>query len=427
MAQSLAAGRGFVVAPSLPAVDVPSVPGQDGRRYSKYGLGEPLLLLPAALAGRGNQRLVERLAAYEQALFAALAVLFFFLLAGAAGFAEAAAAGFALVFAFGSPELAYAHDQFDVTASGAALLAAVWLWLRGSAAGAGAAAAGALLIRTGNLATVLPLAVWIGLAAPRRLPAFVGPVALAGALIAGYDLIRFGSIFQTGYTLAQDMGRFGVPWTGAAGLLVSPGKGLVWYCPAFAVALAGFPDLYQRRRALALFCAAALAANLLFYGAYQFWPGDWAWGPRYLIPVLGLALLPAAEVRAKAALLLAAVLGFAVNLLDVLVDFRNVIASALLRGHDIYAPSSYWQPADSEIWRQAVAVAQLAAGRGVYPAIYREVDQELGLPPTAWWDTWWSIDLWWGRWGSLVAAVLLVAVALECARRVGRLARSGKI
>lgn len=427
MAQSLVAGQGFVVAPSLPAVDVPSVPGREGRRYSKYGLGEPLLLVPAALAGRGNQRLVERLAAYEQALLAALAVLFLFLLAGAAGFAEATAAGLALVFAFGSPELAYAHDQFDVTASGAALLAAVWLWLRGSAAGAGAGAAAALLIRSGNLATVLPLAVWIGLAGPRRLPAFLAPVALAAALIAGYDFVRFGSIFQTGYTLAPDMGRFGAPWTGAAGLLVSPGKGLIWYCPAFALALAGFLTFYRRRRGLALFCAAALAANLLFYGAYQFWPGDWSWGPRYLIPVLGLALLPVAEVRAKTALLLTAVLGFAVNLLDILVDFRNVIANAILGGHDIYASSSYWQPAESEIWRQAVAVAQLAAGQGVFPAIYREVDLELGLPPTAWWDTWWSIDLWWGRWGSLVAAAVLVMVALECARRVGRLARSEKI
>lgn len=427
MAQSLAAGRGFQVAPSLPAVDVPTVPGKDGRRYSKYGLGEPVLLLPAAFAGGRNQPLVERLAAYEQAVFAALAVLFLFLLAGAAGVGETAATALALLFAFGSPQLAYAHDQFDVTASGAALLAAVWLWLRGSVLGAGAAAGMALLIRTGNLAAIAPLAVWIGVVAPKRLPSFLAPVVLAAGVIAGYDFLRFGSIFETGYTLAPDSGRFTAPWMGAAGLLVSPGKGLLWYCPAVVLAAIGYPALFRRKPELAIFIAAELLANLLFYGAYQFWPGDWSWGPRYLLPVLGLVLLPAAELRRRVAPALLGAAGFAVNLLDVLVDFRNVIASALISGHDIYAPGSYWMPAESEIWRHLVALAQLASGHGVYPAIYRQVDLQLGIPPTAWWDTWWLIDLWWGRWTAAAAVAALVAVAVECARRVGRLARSEKI
>jgi hypothetical protein len=155
--------------------------------------------------------------------------------------------------------------------------------------------------------------------------------ALAGHL--AYDVARFGTPFETGYGRQATPEAYGTPlWVGLYGLLVSSGKGVVWFAPALLLAPAGWRRLHRmqheprpmpalarraaerlrgwlpewlrptltrevpekkwedlRRTAPAILLQWVLA--LVIYGTFEHWAGDGSFGPRYLIPFLAPAFL----------------------------------------------------------------------------------------------------------------------------------------
>ncbi|HYI15114.1 MAG TPA: hypothetical protein VEX37_06965, partial [Thermomicrobiales bacterium] len=61
--------------------------------------------------------------------------------------------------------------------------------------------------------------------------AWGAPVALWLAGIGAYNWVRFENVLETGY--GDEASEFTEPFlTGLTGLLISPGKGLLWYSPA---------------------------------------------------------------------------------------------------------------------------------------------------------------------------------------------------
>lgn len=73
-------------------------------------------------------------------------------------------------------------------------------------------------------------------------------------------------------------------------LLVSWERGLVWFAPVLLWALAGVPLLVRRRRGLTVTMIVSMVATVLFYSMFgDVWGGP-AFGPRYLLPVLALAV-----------------------------------------------------------------------------------------------------------------------------------------
>lgn len=103
---------------------------------------------------------------------------------------------------------------------------------------------------------------------------------------------------------------------GLAGLLFSPGFGVVWFCPVVIVAAtAGLAAGWKRRPretgAVALICL----ADLGLYSAWSLWQGGWSWGPRFLFPTLAILLpfLGLVGGRWKKAALALAVVGFLVS------------------------------------------------------------------------------------------------------------------
>jgi len=174
-----------------------------------------------------------------------------------------------------------------------------------------------------------------------------------------YNLAVFGGALTTGYG-ADLKGTFKTPlYEGVIGLLVSPGKGLLWYALPLVLALWGLPRFARKHKAETLFIAALFASLVVFFGMYSFWPGDGSWGPRYMIPLLPFAMLPALETIESAlghamregrrlgapalAVLGVLALGFLVNVESVLVNFDtyiNVVNDDATR---------YWQPAASPI------------------------------------------------------------------------------
>jgi membrane protein YdbS with pleckstrin-like domain len=124
---------------------------------------------------------------------------------------------------------------------------------------------------------------------------------------------------------------------GVWGLLFSPGKGLLLYAPPVLLALLAFAPFVQCYPREGLAIAGLSLSYVLAYGTRRGWHGGLCWGPRYLLPVLPLMLLPVGVLWAWAAGIVARrrVLGAAVGLVGL------VGALVQLGGVAIY-PANYY-------------------------------------------------------------------------------------
>lgn len=122
--------------------------------------------------------------------------------------------------------------------------------------------------------------------APRRrwLYLSIGPIlAILGLL--EHNALRFGSPFHTGYTDES----FTTPvWEGVRGLLFSPGKSIFVYAPPLILSVWGWRRFHQQCPALAKGILLMSSMALVVYGSWWAWHGGWVWGPRFLVPLMPL-------------------------------------------------------------------------------------------------------------------------------------------
>lgn len=96
---------------------------------------------------------------------------------------------------------------------------------------------------------------------------------------------RFGGILETGYNTIP----FTTPmYEGLFGLFFSSGKGLVWFAPITFLALATVGRSFHRNRSLFLLLWSCVISNAVFFGRYEIWNGDTAYGARYMVIVFPL-------------------------------------------------------------------------------------------------------------------------------------------
>ncbi|WP_448594858.1 ArnT family glycosyltransferase [Thermoflexus hugenholtzii] len=118
----------------------------------------------------------------------------------------------------------------------------------------------------------------------------------------------------------------------ALALTISPGKGLLFYSPALALAGIGAWGFLRTHRDLALGIFGFAALHTLGYSRQIIWWGGLNWGPRYMIPLLPVMMLAAAPGiavilrwpprRARATLLFLALIALFPQLAGTLVDIR---------------------------------------------------------------------------------------------------------
>jgi hypothetical protein len=329
--------RGFGVAPGGP--------GREERAYGWFGVGQAFSGVPLYLAGAGLARLFpgvqERHAAapvegfgrseyfqhfavgWRNALLTALTGCLVVLAArrlGAGGRA-AFAAGLAYgVATFAWPQarstLSDVQATFCLFLGFHLLLAARERWTRlrrpplWRLAGAGAAIGFAVLTRVALapaaafLAAVGVLAILSRTRGVRpgwpvaALGAFALPLALAAVAFFGLNLLRFGDPLETGYGVGIAGGGFFAerPWAGLAGLLVSPGRGLLWMAPGLLLVPLGV--IHARRRGEGFLPWVVLGVALAVLAPTAFlhgWHGAQTYGPRYALPLLPFAWLLVAQ------------------------------------------------------------------------------------------------------------------------------------
>jgi hypothetical protein len=288
----------------------------DGRVYSIYGIGKPLLNVPAYVLGKSVSGFlpggrkdagIHFFVSQVNPLVSAGAVVALFLMCMALGFSESESVFLSLLFGFASIALPYSKDDmseplatFLVTAG---LTASIRLQQTSSTVSAVVAAlalGGAVATR--YLMAIVPFIVGLVLVAsalrnqrPRITPLlwFFGILGSIACLLAWFNYIRFGSVTETGYenTGGGASGFTFLSWEIPLrwiAFLISPGRGLLVYMPFLVIAPLGFFTLWNQQRFATLVLLACFAANFILSAAYKFWDAPWGWGPRYLLTFLPL-------------------------------------------------------------------------------------------------------------------------------------------
>jgi len=177
----------------------------------------------------------------------------------------------------------------------------------------GLAAGMAAACRPGSLVFIVVTMVLFAIRDRQRLVRFgAGAAALVSVQLL-YNITHLGVLWSTGITdpmLEIARMKTGTPsiWQfhvleSAAGLLVSPSRGLLVYSPAMAFALVGAVLVWRRPRHAALrpltvIFAVSLAIQLCHYD----WWGGWSYGYRPIVDLtiyLGLFLIPVMEILEK--------------------------------------------------------------------------------------------------------------------------------
>jgi hypothetical protein len=286
---------------------------RDGHRVSMYPVVVPLLVTPFFLPAAAYSRhgadtgtLIALLDMTEKAsasFIAALSVAVMWLVLSRWSTVRTATL-LTVAYAFATETWMISSQALWQHGASELFLAGLLLALGSTTdrAGATAGALSALLIAARPTNAVFAAAAGIVLlrTSPRRIPRFVAGGAPILALWLAYNLDTFGSALggygAGGATSELVLGR--IP-AGSAGLLFSPGRGLVCFAP-FVVFLAGLARTPVRRKLPAPMPWMLLAAmlQLLVFGSWHDWTGGECYGPRFLtdmMPVLIVALIPIVE------------------------------------------------------------------------------------------------------------------------------------
>ncbi len=333
--------------------------GRDGRWYTFYGPGQPLVVAPMVALARAlvpgdwegdearylptshyvdaglQDMLLDRYPAHparhaQRRVAATLylgvsvaVVALLWLLLRRLGIGRRAAVATAALYATGTLAWPYAHTFFKEPLALAFTLGAVLVTLERGAAGTTGratgsrgrlAAAGLLLgcaVATQEMSVLFVPAwvAWIAATRGRSAAGLRGAVTPTAALLAGlavvaaglaaYNAARFGSPLETGRAAATPNPFFG-PWTpefyrGLFGLFLGAGKGLLLYCPAVLLSLPFWRRFHREYAPLSWLIVVAVAVRVLVVASYGAWHGGFGPGPRYLLMVVPLLLLPLAH------------------------------------------------------------------------------------------------------------------------------------
>ena len=430
-------------------IDVPAgatLQGRGGLHYTKNAPGQAILAAPlvavaegvcrAAGLEPGRRTLALRfVVSFFNAAVTAVLLGVFYLFTRWLGVGASAAMLATLLLGLTTPLWVYAKSFMAEPLQALGVLLTVWgvLRVRDHPTWSWMVASGfllAVLVKP----SMAPLAggamafLWFG-----RLRGFfivLGVAALAALPLLAYNVARFGTPLETGYGAQASAAGFSTPfWVGIYGLLLSSGKGLLWFAPVLWIAVSGARAMRQaggtRRAAFGTIVGLSVFA-LGFFGSFEHWAGDGSFGPRYLLPILPLlfvvvafALEHGSRARLRAAQWLA-LAGLLVQLGGVSIHFGAQMREAgdypYTRPLDDprFMSDSHFNPAFSPIvgnWRMlARNLGEHLTGRAPRLQMGGEGDARLGISSDDQQRLLHAIDFWWLY--MLYAGVPVVAVAI---------------
>lgn len=445
--------------------------GPDGRLYTHFGLGISLFSAPLFLAGKCAGSIIAALApsmsrlanlaprvavALGCALAAALAVVALMWLLQLLELPVPTAVAAALVYAFGTYMWPYSkigfydvHLTLSLTLAVCCVIAwrrhgaSSWLWLSGTALGWGIATRPALVLALPPLVGYIAWAAWKRMAETnatrgRAIGSSIAALvvyALAlipwAVLVLSYNAARTGALLDFGYTAAdfvpsKENSQFLVACYGNT---VSPGRGFFVYSPVAVLMFWGLGEFWRRHRAESVAVWSIAALTFAFYCARPGWDTVWPWGPRYLLVLTPLVMIPVAYAlrrlwrtpRGRRAIIALIALSVAVQLVAIVVPYGTFL-------HHVRAVTGtcrtaaldprYW-PIMGQFWTLARIsfdrVPLSALTGGIVP---NDVKMNLRRSLDFWFVYAHRLGLPWPLWASILALLTLATAA--CARNLAR-------
>ena len=177
---------------------------------------------------------------------------------------------------------------------------------------------------------------------PVKLLTVVFPSLFLLALLFLYNFHYWGAPVKGGYKTTG----FQLSPSGLLGLLLSPGRGLLVFCPVLALSIPGWYFISRHSKTQAVFLLLTAGPLYCLYGFWKFWWGGWSWGPRFLLPVIPILCFPLAcflehtrsahNSKIKAALyslfLLLSLVGLLFQFVGVALDFNDYILNCQRNG-----------------------------------------------------------------------------------------------
>ena len=321
--------------------------GLDGKRYSIFGPGQAILAVPLVLFAkhipwpdtwhiptshyvsaqsikdyfqgrRAKPKKAHRIrffTSFFNSFVGAITVLLFWFVAKEATGCEKGALFAQVSFAFGTVFWHYAGTFFSEPLATAFTLAALYFlllfrrdgkWQQGALSGfflglATTVHLTAILFSPFYLFFLFRLAKdkgqWRGLLSASLI------FCLLLLALGYFNYVRFGSLFETGRGVdvreEYQYGKFISPLTGLYGLTLSGGRGLLIFCPIVLFALYAWPAWHKEQPLLSSVIIGTFLFRLLFISSRSDWYGGFCLGPRYLLQLIPLLLLPLAHGASK--------------------------------------------------------------------------------------------------------------------------------
>jgi hypothetical protein len=297
-----------------------------GYNFSKYGIGAAMVLLPflglsdavGAVVGWDRDYWAGVLESFHSAFFGAAACVLFFEICLVLGASRRASLTTSLILGFATLCWAYAVRDFSEAVQLSLMLGTVYCLIKGSRRDTylgGACFSGLVLVKAASLVYLPIFVLYVFVRSGfsiRAICRFAGPVLITITVLAVLNFTRFGNVLEFGYGAEGRMFSVtGVP-ANLEQLLFSTSFGLFVYSPALVLGVALFPSFVRSHPREAVFFFLLIVTNLLIIAAWHDIAGGHSWGPRLLVPTLGLWLVP-----------------FAINMYDLLPGVR-ALASILV-------------------------------------------------------------------------------------------------
>lgn len=334
----------------VPAIEIAQVVlGRDGQYFSKYDPAVPTLAAHVVgyADGFAERAIANRFAVGAIAVMVvpvsamALAMGAFFLLVLQHKVHLRSAILLTLVVAFSTSVWPYARLFFAEAITTFCLVAgAAWLHVRhphtaGQVLGVSLLLGISIMSRSHTIIFVVAFLGFMLSYKPQSLRwwqpflLLVGP-GIAISVLGIHNWLRFGHLWATGYS---QEGFTTFPLAGLVGNLVSPGKSIFVYAPPLVISTLLWPRFRRYFPASAWLLVWLTLPPLLFYSTWWAWHGGWAWGPRFLVPLMPLWCLPwvvlPRRVTWTTAAVLSVALGFCVQVTGTFTDMNKVYLDAL--------------------------------------------------------------------------------------------------
>jgi hypothetical protein len=277
----------------------------DGKLYSKYGVGTPLVwVLPTAIGWAANHFAGANLDTVAAFGISFLNVMIVVATARSiiwtlSEFGQPPIIQFltVLLYIFGTPTLAYANTAFSEPMVALALLWAIVLPV--ARPGVKSAVISGLLLTFCTLvkpefaplpACLLPL--FLGKRRRQSLVAFGSTAVLGGIILALNNYVCRGSVTKFSYGAESNM--FQGPWTGLSNYFGGLNRNILLFNPALLLAVVGAITLLKTSHWKRVLVVSSLVwlVYLPFYASWWAWDGGMCFGPRFFQSFMPLTLLP---------------------------------------------------------------------------------------------------------------------------------------